>query len=108
MRLDPAEIGSGVIMKDSENRLYLATQTYQYITVYLRVSPEGAGKTSPFNGGSIRLIGSSETISAIANEGYEFERWSDGGAQTHTVSWTDGSSITAYFTKKKLFNINLR
>lgn len=108
LRLDPAEIGSGVIMKDSENRLYLATQTYQYITVYLRVSPEGAGKTSPFNGGSIRLIGSSETISAIANEGYEFERWSDGGAQTHTVSWTDGSSITAYFTKKKLFNINLR
>lgn len=97
LRLDPAEIGSGVIMKDSENRLYLATQTYQYITVYLRVSPEGAGKTSPFNGGSIRLIGSSETISAIANEGYEFERWSDGGAQTHTVSWTDGSSITAYF-----------
>jgi len=94
-------------MKDSENRLYLATQTYQYITVYLRVSPEGAGKTSPFNGGSIRLIGSSETISAIANEGYEFERWSDGGAQTHTVSWTDGSSITAYFTKKEVIQYKL-
>jgi len=107
LRLDPAEIGSGVIMKDSENRLYLATQTYQYITVYLRVSPEGAGKTSPFNGGSIRLIGSSETISAIANEGYEFERWSDGGAQTHTVSWTDGSSITAYFTKKEVIQYKL-
>lgn len=107
LRLDPAEIGSGVIMKDSENRLYLATQSYQYITVYLRVSPEGAGKTSPFNGGSIRLIGSSETISAIANEGYEFERWSDGGAQTHTVSWTDGSSITAYFTKKEVIQYKL-
>lgn len=107
LRLDPAEIGEGVIMKDADNRLYLANQSYQYITVYLRVSPEGAGKTSPFNGAAFRLVGSSESISAIANEGYEFERWSDGGAQTHTVSWTDGSSITAYFTKKEVIQYKL-
>lgn len=108
LRLDPAEIGEGVIMKDENNRLYLANQSYQYITVYLRVSPEGAGKTSPFNGVALRLVGSSETISAIANEGYEFERWSDGGAQAHTVSWTDGSSITAYFVKKEVTLYTLR
>lgn len=108
LRLDPAEIGEGVIMKDENNRLYLANQSYQYITVYLHVSPEGAGKTSPFNGVALRLVGSSETISAIANEGYEFERWSDGGAQTHTVSWTDGSSITAYFVKKEVTQYTLR
>lgn len=100
LRLDPTLLGSGVIKKKTDGTLYVEQQQYNYTTISVNVSPAGAGRTYPYEGSALVLSGSSESVQAIANEGYEFERWSDGGEQTHNVVWSSGMRLTAYFREK--------
>lgn len=99
--VDPALIGSGKIFKDEKGYLYVSEEYGVFYTVSLYSSPKEGGKTSPFSGPALREQGYRETISAIPNEGYRFDRWSDGGAQTHDVVWQEDVDITAYFVKEE-------
>lgn len=100
LRIDPTILGSGIIKKNTDGILYIEEKQYNYITISVNVSPAGAGRTYPYEGSALVLSGSSESVQAIANEGYEFERWSDGGEQTHNVIWSSGMKLTAYFREK--------
>ena len=101
LTLDASEIGYGTIKKKSDGTLYLANNEYTMITVGISVSPSNGGTTIP-SPSPLHMVmqGESETVEAIPADGYEFDRWSDGGSQKHTVTWsTAGQSLVAYFTK---------
>ena len=103
LEIDPSIIGSGIVKKDSNNNLYIDNATTNIITVGIIVSPSNAGTTIP-SPSSLHLVtrGKTETVEAVPADGYEFDRWSDGGAQKHTVTWSySGQSLTAYFVKKQ-------
>ena len=100
LTLDASEIGYGTIKKKSDGTLYLANNEYTMITVGISVSPSNGGTTIP-SPSPLHMVmqGESETVEAIPADGYEFDRWSDGGSQKHTVTWsTSGQSLVAYFT----------
>lgn len=101
LTLDPEEIGGGLIQVDSSTgHLKLVNNQYNYVTVYIGVSPSNGGTALPFVGTQMKLEGSTDTLEAIPNEGYEFDRWSDGGSQTHKITWgLSNNSYTAYFRK---------
>ena len=101
LTLEPSVIGPGVIQKDqSQGILYVAQNIYNYVSVYISVSPSGWGSTIPEAGMQFRLEGDSEYVEAIPATGYEFDRWSDGGARRHLVTWgVSNASLTAYFKK---------
>lgn len=100
LTLEPSVIGSGIIQKTSDGMLYVANNIYNYVTVWLYVSPSYGGSTTPETGMQFRQEGSSEYVEAIPADGYEFDRWSDGGARRHLVTWNQSNnSLTAYFTK---------
>ena len=100
LTLEPSVIGAGIIQKTSDGMLYVANNIYNYVTVWLSVSPSNGGTTTPETGMQLRQEGSSEYVEAIPADGYEFDRWSDGGAQRHLVTWNQSNnSLTAYFTK---------
>ena len=63
-------------------------------TVSLVVEPANSGSTF---GGGTEYDGTIKQISATANTGYRFKKWSDGGAQSHNVTWDRNKIITAYF-----------
>jgi hypothetical protein len=101
LTLDASEIGYGTIKKKSDGTLYVASNEYTMITVGISVSPSNGGTTIP-SPSPLHMVmqGESETVEAIPADGYEFDRWSDGGSQKHTVTWsTSGQSLVAYFTK---------
>ncbi|WP_455671701.1 InlB B-repeat-containing protein [Phocaeicola sp.] len=97
LTLDPTQIGSGVIMKRSDGTLFVKDNQYNYVTVQMGVSPAGTGTVTPFVGSALKIQGATEQVSATPANGYQFERWSDGGAQTHTVIWNQGTNLIAYF-----------
>ena len=102
LELDASLIGSGMIKKKSDGTLYVTNGEYELITVGICVSPSYGGTTIP-SPSPLHIVskGQTETVQAIPADGYEFDRWSDGGSQTHTVTWsTAGQSLVAYFTKK--------
>jgi hypothetical protein len=102
LELDASLIGSGRIKKKSDGTLYVTSGEYEMITVGISASPSYGGTTIP-SPSSLHIVskGQMETVQAIPADGYEFDRWSDGGSQTHTVTWsTAGQSLIAYFTKK--------
>lgn len=102
LTIDPSVLGYGTIQKKSDGTLYLSSNVYEVITVGILVNPTAGGTTIP-SPSPLHMVmqGETETVEAIPNEGYEFSRWSDGGSQKHTVTWsTAGQSITAYFVKK--------
>lgn len=102
LELDASLIGSGRIKKKSDGTLYVTSGEYEMITVGISASPSYGGTTIP-SPSSLHIVskGQTETVQAIPADGYEFDRWSDGGSQTHTVTWsTAGQSLIAYFTKK--------
>ena len=102
LELDASLIGSGMIKKKSDGTLYVTNGEYELITVGISVSPSYGGTTIP-SPSPLHIVskGQTETVQAIPADGYEFDRWSDGGSQTHTVTWsTAGQSLVAYFTKK--------
>lgn len=98
---DPETIGKyGQVMADPEGYLYVASSQYNFITAYINVSPSNSGSALPFVGTAMKLEGSTDTLEAIPADGYEFDRWSDGGSQTHDITWSGSSySYTAYFKK---------
>lgn len=103
LELDASSIGSGMIKKKSDGTLYVTSGEYEMITVSISVSPSYGGTTIP-SPSQLHIVskGQTETVQAIPADGYEFDRWSDGGSQTHTVTWsTAGQSLIAYFTKKE-------
>ena len=101
LTLDPEEIGGGLIQVDSSTgHLKLVNNQYNYVNVYIGVSPSNGGTALPFVGTQMKLEGSTDTLESIPNEGYEFDRWSDGGSQTHKITWgLSNNSYTAYFRK---------
>lgn len=102
LTLNPEDIGNGRIVKDSNGALVLDNSLIEGITVGISASPAEWGTTNPAPT-NMHLVqkGSSEYVEAIPNEGYMFDYWSDGGAQTHLVVWDEhGKKITAYFKEK--------
>ena len=101
LTFDPETINrAGQIMADPDGFLYVANSQYNFITAYISVSPSGGGSALPFVGTAMKLEGSTDTLEAIPADGYEFDRWSDGGSQTHDITWSGSSyQFTAYFTK---------
>ena len=101
LEIDPSVIGTGIIKKNSDGFLVMDGQTIETIAVGIIVSPSNSGTTRP-SPSTLHLVkkGETETVEAIPYEGYQFDRWSDGGSQKHDVTWTyAGQSITAFFTK---------
>ena len=97
---DSEIIGGGTVRRDEETgNLYIGGLVLNYVLVKINVSPENGGTTLPFVGGNLVKTGESATVEAIPADGYEFDRWSDGGARVHTVVWSANSNLTAYFTK---------
>ena len=103
LTFDPETINrSGQVMANPDGFLYVASSQYNYITAYIRVSPSNGGSALPFVGSAMKLEGSTDTLKAIPADGYEFDHWSDGGSQTHDITWSGSSyTFTAYFTKKE-------
>ena len=101
LTFDPETIDrAGQIMADPDGFLYVANSQYNFITAYISVSPSGGGSALPFVGTAMKLEGSTDTLEAIPADGYEFDHWSDGGSQTHDITWSGSSyQFTAYFTK---------
>ena len=104
LTIDPTVIGEGmtnaVIKKTSDGMLYVAENEETKYKLTINIS--GNGTTSPSPGDKYVTGGSTIRIIAYPDEGYEFVRWSDGGAQSHNIVVSyDGYSVTAYFTKKE-------
>lgn len=103
LTLDPTVIGKGmtnaIIKKTSDGMLYVSDDGEDKYKFTINVS--GEGTTSPSPGTSYVTSGKIIYLHAYPDDGYEFNRWSDGGAQSHQISVNrDNYSITAYFTKK--------
>ena len=60
----------------------------------LSASPSYAGSTT---GGGTYNQNEKAYVTATANSGYRFVRWSDGGSQSHYVTMDANKSLTAYF-----------
>lgn len=78
------------------------TLTLQSNPTGLQIAFNGAANTTPFN--ATVIIGSSNTVSAVSPQiagqtSYTFQSWSDGGAQTHTITApATASNYTATFS----------
>ena len=100
LTFDPEVIGQGVVKKANDGTLYIAPGLdITLMAITMRVSPSGGGTTNPAAGMRFVTVGESEWVEAFPAAGYEFDRWSDGGAQRHIVVWNEGTSLTAYFKK---------
>ena len=103
LTIDPSIIGQGmtnaVIRKTSDGMLYVAEDSERRYSLTINVS--GGGTTYPSPGTTYVTNGKNVTLYAYPDDGYEFSRWSDGGAQSHTIVVShDNYSVTAYFVKK--------
>lgn len=70
-------------------------QVTQY-TVTLIANPQQGGTVS---GGGAADKGTVRAVSATPASGYRFVSWSDGGNQTHNVTWNANKTLTANFEK---------
>ena len=107
LTIDPTIVGSGmtnaIVRKTSDGMLYVSENSE--IKYKLTINVSGEGTTSPAPGVSYVTSGGNIYLSAYPDEGYEFERWSDGGAQDHYIAVNyDNYSVTAYFTKIQVTN----
>lgn len=76
------------------------TATFELITYTLTVNSNTGGTVS---GGGTYTVGSSVTISAKANKGYKFVKWSDGvTTATRQVTVTGNSTYTAIFIVNRI------
>ena len=105
---DPETINrAGQVMADPDGYLYVAQNQYNFITAWINVSPSGGGSALPFVGTTFKLEGSTDTLEAVPADGYEFDRWSDGGSRVHDITWSGSScTFTAYFKKKEDTAVN--
>jgi uncharacterized repeat protein (TIGR03803 family) len=69
----------------------LTTNTVQMAIITVQASPTAGGTVS---GGGIYPVGTHVQIVATANTGWTFSGWSDGGAQTHTITVPAGTSYS--------------
>ena len=101
LTMDASVLGYGTIKKKTDGTLYLANNEYEMITVGISASPTYGGTTIPSPSPMHMVMrGESETVEAVPAEGYEFDRWSDGGSRKHPVTWSSaGQSLVAYFTR---------
>lgn len=98
LTIDPELIGGGVLKKRTDGTLYITDAETEQVSYKINVS-EG-GYTSPTEGTHYVNKGSVVWLYAYPNDGYQFDRWSDGGSQNHqVVIQSSGQSYTAYFTK---------
>lgn len=102
--IDPTIIGAGmknaVIKKTAEGILYVAEEDDEKYQLTINVS--GKGTTTPTPGTRLVNKGQNLYVSAYPDDGYKFDRWSDGGAQGHYISVNyDNYLITAYFVKSE-------
>ncbi len=73
------------------------TQTY---TLAINVSPQGAGTVNLSPAGGVYTAGTQVTLTAVANSGYIFDRWSGdltGTTNPATIVMDSNKSITANF-----------
>lgn len=96
---DANKIGAGTIYVKEDGTLALLSDGYtDMVNITISASPSNGGTTSP--SGTLQLPqGSLYNVNATPNSGYEFDRWSDGGSQSHTISVSKDLKLTAYFTK---------
>lgn len=100
LTFDAATIGRGEVLKKEDGTLWIRENDISTVSVNILSSPVNGGTTSPFHGNVLVVANHRFTIEAIPAEGYEFDKWSDGGGRTHSVVFTsDGQSLTAYFRK---------
>lgn len=100
LTFDAATIGRGEVLKKEDGTLWIRENAISTVSVNILSSPVNGGTTSPFHGNVLVVANHRFTIEAIPAEGYEFDKWSDGGGRTHSVVFTsDGQSLTAYFRK---------
>lgn len=100
LTFDAATIGRGEVLKKEDGTLWIRENAISTVSVNILSSPVNGGTTSPFHGNVLVVTNHRFTIEAIPAEGYEFDKWSDGGGRTHSVVFTsDGQSLTAYFRK---------
>lgn len=100
LTFDAATIGRGEVLKKEDGTLWIRENAISTVSVNILSSPANGGTTSPFHGNISVVANHRFTIEAIPAEGYEFDRWSDGGGRTHSVVFaSNGQSLTAYFRK---------
>ena len=99
-------IGAGTVYVKEDGTLALLKGAYTgQASITISASPASWGKVQP--SGTLEYPeGVLIEVQAIPNIGYRFDRWSDGGAQTHSVSVTDGMELTAYFAKEEEDTVN--
>jgi uncharacterized repeat protein (TIGR02543 family) len=76
---------------------YFGEIPINYYTIDTEVNPANAGSVS---GGGTFQEGSSITLTATANNGYEFDHWQDGNTQNpRTITVTQNATYTATFSQ---------
>ena len=92
---DGGEQSHNVVWSDGASLVaYFQKIQYTNYTITVKASPTYGGTVS---GGGTKTEGSIGVISATPNEGYRFVRWSDGGMESHNVTWDSSKTLTAYF-----------
>ena len=99
LSIDRKILGAGVINKKSDGTLYIGDNTTLICFIELKSSPSNGGTTRPFVGEKQYTVGSIITVEAVPASGYQFDRWSDGGSQSHDITANVSKTLTAYFTK---------
>ena len=98
LRLDTELLGSGVVRKTADGMLYISEdETVKYRIV---LNGSAGGTTSPSPGTYYKNTGEIMVVTAVPSYGYEFDKWSDGGARQHTVTADSDKTLTAYFKTK--------
>jgi len=89
----PGATGFGITYGGLRTALWTGSSL---VVVNLTADPTQGGAVV---GGGTFAVGSSQQISATANNGWTFTGWSDGGAQTHDITVpSGGATFTANFT----------
>jgi len=73
------------------------TQTANSYALTLIADPTAGGTVSASPAQATYHYGDVVEVTATPNSGYTFGSWSDNGAQTHTVTITEDTELTAYF-----------
>ena len=80
--------------------LMLSSCTKKQFTIKAEVSPADAGSVT---GAGVYDEGATCTLTAVAKDGYEFEKWQDGSTnKTITITVTADATYTAYFKEKEV------
>lgn len=95
----------GTLYADDDNVVRVgsggSSNPTHYYLISLTASPEEGGLVS---GGGRKIEGSTGVISAEANEGYSFQKWSDNvTSASRQITWDSNKTLTAYFVKDSVY-----